>query len=138
MSSQCTNEKDFRGGWFHLGDMFIRNGEGTYDFVDRVKYMIKSGGENIYPAEIERVLFSEPRVDDAVVVRRQDDKWGEVPCAFVELKIDTEAGEAELIDFCANNMARFKRPKKVVFGKLPKTATGKIQKTLLREQAKAV
>ena len=67
-----------------------------------------------------------------------DDKWGEVPCAFVELKIDTQASEPELIDFCANNMARFKRPKKVVFGELPKTATGKIQKTLLREKAKAI
>ena len=78
-----VNAKDFRGGWFHMGDMFIRRADGRLDFVDRAKYMIKSGGENVYPAEIERVLLADPRVGDAVVVRRPDAKWGEVPVAVV-------------------------------------------------------
>ena len=78
-----ANAKEFRGGWFHMGDVFVRNPDGTLDFVDRVKYLIKSGGENIYPAEIERVLLQDPRVADAAVVRQPDAKWGEVPIAFV-------------------------------------------------------
>ncbi|MEE8435250.1 MAG: AMP-binding protein [bacterium] len=125
-----TNEKDFRGGWFHLGDMFIRNPDGTYDFVDRVKYMIKSGGENIYPAEIERVLLSEPRVDDAVVVRRQDDKWGEVPVAFIARKDETLTAE-ELSTRCRRELAGYKQPKEirfVAFDDLPRSTTGKIQR----------
>ena len=81
-----VNAKDFRGGWFHMGDMFIRRDDGRLDFVDRAKYLIKSGGENVYPAEIERVLLADPRVDDAVVVRRPDPKWGEVPVAVVARK----------------------------------------------------
>src|SRR5204862_4583816 len=76
-------DDDFRGGWFHMGDVFVRNPDGTLDFVDRVKYLIKSGGENIYPAEIERVLLADPRVAEAAVVRRADAQWGEVPVAFV-------------------------------------------------------
>ena len=75
-AAEETNARDFRGGWFHMGDMFRRNADGTYDFVDRVKYMIKSGGENIYPAEIERVLLADPRISDAVIVRKHDPKWG--------------------------------------------------------------
>jgi acyl-CoA synthetase (AMP-forming)/AMP-acid ligase II len=81
-----TNAKEFRGGWFHMGDMFIRNGDGSLDLVDRAKDMIESGGENIYPAEIERVLLADPRVADAVVVRRPDARWGEVPVAVVARK----------------------------------------------------
>ena len=84
-----TNANDFRGGWFHMGDVFVRNADGTLDFVDRVKYLIKSGGENIYPAEIERVLLQDPRVVDAAVVRKPDAKWGEVPVAFVARRDDT-------------------------------------------------
>ena len=86
--------------------------------------------------KIEGVLYKHPSVGDAAVVAMADEKSGEVPCAFVELKAGVETSEAELIDFCAENMARFKRPKKVVFGELPKTATGKIQKNLLRDRAK--
>ncbi len=84
-----VNETDFRGGWFHMGDVFIRNPYGTLDFVDRVKYLIKSGGENIYPAEIERVMLQDARVADVAVVRRPDEKWGEVPVAFVARHDDT-------------------------------------------------
>ena len=125
-----TNEKDFRGGWFHLGDMFIRNGNGSYDFVDRVKYMIKSGGESIFPAEIERVLLSDPRVDDAVVVRRQDDKWGEVPVAFIASKDDSLTAE-DLSKRCRSELAGYKQPKEfrfVAFDDLPRSTTGKIQR----------
>ena len=82
-NAEATNARDFADGWFRMGDLFRRNPDGSYDFVDRAKYMIKSGGENIYPAEIERVLLSDPRVSDAVVVRKRDAKWGEVPVAFV-------------------------------------------------------
>ncbi|MBI2206787.1 MAG: AMP-binding protein [Candidatus Rokubacteria bacterium] len=104
-----ANAKDFRGGWFHMGDMFVRNPDGTLDFVDRVKYLIKSGGENIYPAEIERVLLAEPRVADAVVVRRPDPRWGEVPVAVVARKDDTLTAAEALADF-------------------PRSTTGKIQR----------
>src|SRR4029450_12035965 len=83
-----VNAHDFRGGWFHMGDVFVRNPDGSLDFVDRVKYLIKSGGENIYPAEIERVLLQDSRVADAAVVRRTDSKWGEVPVAFVARRDD--------------------------------------------------
>src|SRR5204862_4282633 len=81
--ADAINAYDFRGGWFHLGDVFVRNPDGTLDFVDRVKYLIKTGGENVYPAEIERVLLADPRVADAAVVRQADAQWGEVPVAFV-------------------------------------------------------
>ena len=84
-----VNAHEFRGGWFHMGDVFTRNPDGTLDFVDRVKYLIKSGGENIYPAEIERVMLEDARVADAAVVRRADDKWGEVPVAFVARRDET-------------------------------------------------
>jgi fatty-acyl-CoA synthase len=125
-----TNARDFRGGWFHMGDMFRRNPDGTLDFVDRVKYLIKSGGENIYPAEIERVLLSEPRVRDAVVVRKPDVRWGEVPVAFVASG-DPGLGAAELIERCRVELAGYKRPREVhfvPFERLPRSTTGKIQR----------
>lgn len=125
-----TNAKDFRGGWFHMGDMFKRNPDGSLDFVDRVKYLIKSGGENIYPAEIERVLLSDPRVDDAVIVRRRDEKWGEVPVAFVARNDESLTAE-ELIDRCREELAGYKRPKEIRFvslESLPRSTTGKIQR----------
>jgi fatty-acyl-CoA synthase len=103
---------------------------------DRLKDVIISGGENISSVEVEGVLYRHPSVGDAAVVALADEKWGEVPCAFIELKAGAEVSEQQLIDFCADNMARFKRPKKVVFGDLPKTATGKIQKNVLRDRAK--
>jgi fatty-acyl-CoA synthase len=128
--------KAFHKGWFYSGDLAVIHDDGYIQVKDRAKDIIISGGENISSVEIESVLYKHPSVGDAAVVAMADDKWGEVPCAFVELKIDTQTSEEELIEFCGNNMARFKRPKKVVFGELPKTATGKIQKNLLRDWVK--
>jgi acyl-CoA synthetase (AMP-forming)/AMP-acid ligase II len=125
-----TNAKEFRNGWFHMGDMFIRNADGSLDFVDRVKYMIKSGGENIYPAEIERVLLADPRVADAVVVRRPDPHWGEVPVAVVAAK-DVTLGAPDLLARCRAELAGYKQPKEIVFvtlAELPRSTTGKIQR----------
>jgi fatty-acyl-CoA synthase len=123
-----SNTHDFRGGWFHLGDVFVRNGEGTLDFVDRVKYLIKSGGENIYPAEIERVLLQDPRVVEAAVVRRKDAKWGEIPIAFVARR-DERLKKNDLIELCRSELARYKLPKDVLFitaDEFPRSASGKI------------
>ncbi|MFH0946786.1 MAG: AMP-binding protein [Planctomycetota bacterium] len=122
------NARDFRGGWFHTGDVLRRNPDGTLDFVDRVRYLIKSGGESIYPAEIERVLLSHEKVEDAVVVRRPDAQWGEVPVAFVA-RTDPLVTEAELVRLCARELAAYRRPRKVYFvalEALPRSTTGKI------------
>jgi len=128
----------FRNGWFYSGDIAVVYPDGYIKVRDRAKDVIISGGENISSVEVEGVLYRHPAVGEAAVVALADDKWGEVPCAFVELKQGASAEEQELIDFCAQNMARFKRPKKVVFGELPKTATGKIQKNVLRERARSL
>ena len=104
---------------------------------DRSKDVIISGGENISSLEVEEALYRHPAVIAAAVVARPDAKWGEVPCAFVELKAGASATEAELIEHCRAHLARFKVPKQIVFGELPKTSTGKIQKYVLREQAKS-
>ncbi|MFT5503614.1 MAG: fatty-acyl-CoA synthase [Gammaproteobacteria bacterium] len=130
-----ATDKVFKDGWFLSGDIAVVYSDGYIQVKDRAKDVIISGGENISSVEIEGVLYRHPAVGDAAVVALADEKWGEVPCAFVELKAGVETTETELIDFCADNMARFKRPKKVVFGDLPKTATGKIQKNVLRERA---
>ena len=128
--------KALQNDWFYSGDLAVIHSDGYIQVKDRAKDIIISGGENISSVEIEGTLYKHPSVGDAAVVAMADEKWGEVPCAFVELKVGINATEAELIDFCAENMARFKRPKRVVFGELPKTATGKIQKNLLRDRAK--
>jgi acyl-CoA synthetase (AMP-forming)/AMP-acid ligase II len=125
-----VNARDFRGGWFHMGDMFIRRADGRLDFVDRAKYMIKSGGENVYPAEIERVLLADPRVNDAVVVRRPDPRWGEVPVAVVA-RNDERLSADELYARCRRELAGYKQPKDirfVAFADLPRSTTGKIQR----------
>jgi acyl-CoA synthetase (AMP-forming)/AMP-acid ligase II len=125
-----VNAKDFRGGWFHMGDVFARRPDGRLAFVDRAKYMIKSGGENIYPAEIERVLLADPRVHDAIVVRRPDPRWGEVPVAVVA-RGDETLTSTELLDRCRAELAGYKRPKEihfVAFEQLPRSTTGKIQR----------
>ena len=124
----------FKSGWFVSGDLGVIYPDGYIQLRDRAKDIIISGGENISSVEVETTLYKHPAVDLAAVVAMPDKKWGEVPCAFVELK--GEATEAELIEFCLENMARFKRPKRIIFGELPKTATGKIQKTELRTRAK--
>jgi fatty-acyl-CoA synthase len=133
-----TNAQDFRGGWFHMGDVFIRNADGTLDFVDRVKYLIKSGGESIYPAEIERVLLSDPRVADAAVVRKPDPNWGEVPVAFVARRDDALA-EEDLRRKCREQLAGYKQPKEIrfiPFDAFPRSASGKIQRHELERRLK--
>jgi fatty-acyl-CoA synthase len=111
--------------------------DGYLKIKDRSKDVIISGGENISSLEVEDVLYRHPAVMAAAVVARPDPKWGETPCAFVELKPGVSASETEIIDFCRTQMAKFKAPRAVVFGELPKTSTGKIQKFVLREKAKS-
>jgi acyl-CoA synthetase (AMP-forming)/AMP-acid ligase II len=123
-----VNAQSFRGGWFRMGDLFRRHRDGSYDFVDRAKYMIKSGGENIYPAEIERVLLADPRVSDAAVVRKRDAKWGEAPVAFVA-RTDPSLNEADIEALCRKSLAGYKRPREVHFidfDDFPRSTTGKI------------
>jgi fatty-acyl-CoA synthase len=136
LKDAAATAEAFKNGWFFSGDIAVIFADGYIQVKDRAKDVIISGGENISSVEVEGVLYRHPAVGEAAVVALADDKWGEVPCAFVELKVDAVASEDELIGFCADHMARFKRPKKVVFGELPKTATGKIQKNVLRERAK--
>ena len=109
--NEAATMADFRGGWFHMGDLLRRRPDGLYDFVDRAKYMIKSGGENIYPAEIERVLLAHPSIADAVVVRRKDDRWGEVPVALVVTN-DPALDPADIAAHCQNGLASYKRPER--------------------------
>jgi acyl-CoA synthetase (AMP-forming)/AMP-acid ligase II len=131
-----VNAHDFRGGWFHMGDVFVRNPDGTLDFVDRVKYLIKSGGENVYPAEIERVMLQDPRVVDVAVVRRRDPKWGEVPVAFVARRDET-LREVDLLSLCRAQLAGYKQPKGIHFipaDSFPRSASGKIQRHELEKR----
>jgi fatty-acyl-CoA synthase len=127
----------FRGGWFHSGDLAVMQPDGYLKIKDRSKDVIISGGENVSSIEVEDVLYRHPAVLAAAVVARPDEKWGETPCAFVELKPGAAVSEAELLEFCRGHLARFKLPRAVVFGELPKTSTGKIQKFVLRERAKS-
>jgi fatty-acyl-CoA synthase len=134
-----ATEEAFRGGWFHTGDLAVWHEDGYMEIKDRLKDIIISGGENISTIEIENVLYRHPAVMEAAVVARPNEKWGETPCAFVTLKPDAgNVTEAEIIDFCRKHMAGFKVPKTVVFSDLPKTSTGKVQKSLLRDQAKEI
>lgn len=136
LNNPQATEKAFSGGWFHTGDMAVCHPDGYVEIKDRAKDIIISGGENISTIEIEGVLYRHPAVLEAAVVAKPDPHWGETPCAFVTLKIGQTCSEQELIEFCKQRMARFKAPKNVVFGELPKTSTGKIQKFALRERAK--
>ncbi|SUZ66492.1 uncharacterized protein METZ01_LOCUS19346 [marine metagenome] len=129
-------EHAFAGGWFHSGDLGVLHPDGYIELKDRSKDIIISGGENISSVEIENVLYQHPDILEAAVVARPDDKWGETPCAFVVLKSNVSIQEKEVIEFCRSKLAGFKVPKKVVFSELPKTSTGKIRKSVLREQAK--
>ena len=133
---QASSEA-FKGGWFHSGDLAVMQPDGYVKIKDRSKDIIISGGENISSLEVEDMLYRHPAVMAAAVVAQPDSKWGESPCAFVELKEGATATEQEIIEHCRNHMARFKVPKKVIFGALPKTSTGKIQKFVLRERAKS-
>ena len=134
-NAKATDEA-FAGGWFHTGDLGVAHADGYIELKDRSKDIIISGGENISTIEVEGVLYRHPAVMEAAVVARPDEKWGETPCAFVTLKADAQASADDIIAFCRAHMAGFKVPKTVVFGPLPKTSTGKIQKFVLREQAR--
>ncbi|HEX6956424.1 MAG TPA: AMP-binding protein [Ferrovibrio sp.] len=128
-----ANAEDFRGGWFHMGDVFRQNPDGTVDFVDRAKYLIKTGGENVYPAEIERVLLADPRVTDAAVVRAADPRWGEAPVAFVSRSDDSLTPEA-LMERCRAALAGYKLPRQIRFigfDDFPRSSSGKIQRHAL-------
>jgi len=134
-----ATEKAFEGGWFHSGDLAVCHEDGYIEIKDRSKDIIISGGENISSIEIEKTLYRHPAVMEAAVVARPDQKWGETPCAFITLRDNTDdINEQDIIEFCRDNMAHFKAPKTVVFGALPKTSTGKIQKFILRQQAEAL
>jgi len=133
-----ATEEAFAGGWYHTGDLGVIHPDGYIQIKDRSKDIIISGGENISSIELEDALYQHPAVLEAAVVARPDDHWGETPCAFVTLKEGTQASAADIIGFCRERLAGFKVPKTVVFGALPKTATGKIQKYVLREQARAL
>ncbi|MBV8133278.1 MAG: AMP-binding protein, partial [Alphaproteobacteria bacterium] len=126
----------FAGGWFHSGDLAVQHPDGYVEIKDRSKDIIISGGENISTIEVEDVLYRHPAVLEAAVVARPDPTWGETPCAFVNLKPEAIATAEQIIAFCRERLAHFKAPRTVVFGPLPKTSTGKIQKFLLRELAK--
>ncbi len=128
----------FAGGWLHTGDLGVMHPDFYVEVKDRAKDIVISGGENIASIEVEEVLYRHPSVLAAAVVARPDEKWGETPCAFVTLKDGASATAAEILSFCRARMAHFKAPRTVVFGELPKTATGKIQKHVLRERAKAL
>ena len=128
----------FAGGWFHTGDLGVAHPDGYIELKDRSKDIIISGGENISTIEVEGVLFRHPAVLEAAVVARPDETWGETPCAFVALKPGMSASAEEIIEFCRAHLARYKVPRTVVFRALPKTSTGKIQKLVLREEAKAL
>jgi fatty-acyl-CoA synthase len=128
----------FHGGWMHTGDLAVWHPSNYIEIKDRRKDIIISGGENISSVEVEIALYKHPATALAAVVARPDEKWGESPCAFVQLKPGAEATEAEFIEWCRKNLARYKVPRKVVFGNLPTTATGKIQKYVLRETARSL
>ena len=130
----ATNDA-FKHGWFQTGDLGVWHPDGYIELKDRSKDIVISGGENISTIEVENTIFGHPAVLEAAVVGKPDDYWGEIPCAFVTLKDGESADESDIIDYCRNNMAHFKAPKKVVFGPLPKTSTGKVQKYILREHA---
>ncbi len=137
LKNPSATAEAFRGGWYHTGDLAVRHPDGYVEIKDRSKDIIISGGENISSLEVEEVLYRHPAVMEAAVVARPDPFWGETPCAFITLKPGAEpVDEADIIAWCRDHLAHFKAPKTVVFGPLPKTSTGKIQKFELRERAR--
>lgn len=138
LKNAATTDAAFADGWFHSGDLAVVHPDGYLQIKDRSKDIIISGGENISSVEIEDVLYRHPAVAAVAVVARPDDKWGETPCAFVELRAGAAAGADEIIAFCRERLAHFKCPRTVVFGPLPKTSTGKIQKFELRTRAREI
>ena len=139
LKNPAATEEAFAGGWFHSGDLAVWAEDGYIQIKDRSKDIIISGGENISSIEIEDLLFRHPDILEAAVVAKNDEKWGETPCAFVTLRSsDCQLSQDQVIDYCRDNLARFKVPKNVVFTDLPKTSTGKVQKFTLRELAEAL
>ena len=139
LKNPAATEEAFAGGWFHSGDLAVWAEDGYIQIKDRSKDIIISGGENISSIEIEDLLFRHPDILEAAVVAKNDEKWGETPCAFVTLRSsDCQLSQDQVIDYCRDNLARFKVPKNVVFTNLPKTSTGKVQKFTLRELAEAL
>ncbi len=136
LKNPAASAAAFAGGWFRSGDLGVWHPDGYIELKDRSKDIIISGGENISSIEVEDVLYTHPAVSAAAVVAKPDEKWGETPCAFIELKPGSAASAEAIIAFCRDNMARYKVPRTVVFGELPKTSTGKVQKYILRERAK--
>ena len=136
LKNKAATDEAFAGGWFHSGDLGVMHADGYIQLKDRSKDIIISGGENISSIEVEDALYKHPAVASCGVVARLDDKWGEVPVAYVELKPGKTATEEEIIEHCRTLLARFKVPKRVIFAEIPKTSTGKIQKFVLREMAK--
>jgi fatty-acyl-CoA synthase len=138
LKNPTATDEAFEGGWFASGDLGVMHPDGYIELKDRSKDIIISGGENISSIEVEDVLYKHPDVMEAAVVARPHERWGETPCAFVTLRAGASVTEAELIAFCRQNMAHFKAPKSVVFCALPKTSTGKVQKFVLRDQARTM
>ena len=136
LKNPAATGKAFKGGWFHTGDLGVLHPDGYVELKDRSKDIIISGGENISTIEVEGVLYRHPAVLEAAVVARPDEKWGESPCAFVTLRAGQSASEEEIIAFCRQHLAGFKVPRTVLFGELPKTSTGKVQKFALRDKAR--
>ena len=139
LKNPMATQEALKNGWFHTGDLGVLHSDGYLQLKDRAKDIIISGGENISSIEIEDLLFRHPDILEAAVVAKTDEKWGETPCAFVTLRSsDCELDQDQVIDYCRDNLARFKVPKNVVFTDLPKTSTGKVQKFALRELAEAL
>jgi len=133
-----ATKAEFGGGWFHSGDLGVLHPDGYLQLKDRSKDVIISGGENISSIEVEDVLYKHPDITAAAVVARPDEKWGETPCAFVEIRDGSNVTDKDVIVFCRERLAAYKCPRHVVFTELPKTSTGKIQKFKLREIARNV
>ena len=139
LRNPAATAEAFREGWYHTGDLAVRHPDGYIEVKDRSKDIIITGGENVSSLEVEECLYRHPHVMEAAVVAKPDGKWGETPCAFVMLKANAPAmGEGEVIAWCREHLAHFKAPRTVVFGELPKTSTGKVQKFVLRERAKGL
>jgi len=138
LKNPTATDEAFADGWFHTGDLGVWHADGYIELKDRSKDIIISGGENISSIEVESVLYRHPAVAVVAVVAKPDEKWGETPCAFIELKPGYEVEAGEIIDFCRDNLAHFKCPRQVIFAELPKTSTGKIRKFTLRDQARSL
>jgi fatty-acyl-CoA synthase len=139
LKNPTATDAAFKGGWFHTGDLAVRHPDGYVEVKDRAKDIIITGGENVSSLEVEEVLYKHPAVMEAAVVARADEYWGETVCAFVTLKVGSvPVKEDDFIAWCKQHLAHFKAPRRVVFGPLPKTSTGKIPKFVLRERANSL